>query len=123
MGLVPRIGIFRVFSRGELYDIHAATLEVLEKIGVIVDEESALKKLSDAGANVDFKTRIVKIPRHLVKESVKKAPRSVLLAGRNRKYDIKLGGKEGLLWSWRRSRLPHRLGDRTIEASDEEGRW
>ena len=89
----PKIGIFEVFSKDELYRIHVATLEVLEEIGVRVEEEDALRLLSDIGSEVDDKTRIVKIPQHLVEEAIRKAPRTILFAGRDGKYDIKLQGK------------------------------
>ncbi len=89
----PRIGLFNVLSKDELYRIHMATLEVLESIGVRVDDEEALDLLRSIGAYVDDKTRIVKIPRHLVEEAIRKAPRTVLFAGRNGKHDIRLEAK------------------------------
>jgi trimethylamine:corrinoid methyltransferase-like protein len=39
----PKIGIFEIFSRDELNRIHTATLEVLERTGVKVEEEKALE--------------------------------------------------------------------------------
>ena len=89
----PKIGIFEVFSKDELYRVHVATLEVLEEIGVRVEEEDALRLLSDIGSEVDDRTRIVKIPPYLVEEAIRKAPRTILFAGREGKYDIKLQGK------------------------------
>jgi trimethylamine--corrinoid protein Co-methyltransferase len=89
----PKIGLFEVFSSDELYKIHIATLEVLENIGVCVDNEDALHLLSNIGANVDEKTRIVKIPQNLVEEAVRKSPRTVLFAGRDSKYNMSLNGK------------------------------
>ena len=89
----PKIGIFEVFSKDELYRVHVATLEVLEEIGVRVEEEDALRLLSDIGSEVDDRTRIVKIPQYLVEEAIRKAPRTILFAGRDGKYDIKLQGK------------------------------
>ena len=60
-------------TKDDLKEIHYATLDVLEETGVRVDQEDALKLLNDAGATVDFKERIVKIPRILIEEVVKKA--------------------------------------------------
>jgi trimethylamine--corrinoid protein Co-methyltransferase len=78
-------------TNADLEKIHYATLDVLEETGVRVDQEDALRLLNDAGAAVNFKERIVKIPRGLVEEVVKKAKRSVTLCGRNPKNDLKFG--------------------------------
>ena len=78
-------------GKDELGSIHSSTLDVLEKAGVKVDEENALKLLKDAGATVDFQEKIVKIPRGLIEEMTKKARKSVTLCGRNPKYDVVLG--------------------------------
>ena len=89
----PKIGIFDVFSRDELYRIHTATLEILERVGVRVEEENALKLLDEIGAEIDYRRKIVKIPQYLVEEAIRLSPRTMLFAGRNKKYDIKLEGK------------------------------
>ncbi len=81
---------FNVFTRGELDDIHAATLEVLWKTGVFVEDEQALDIFDGGGASVDPKTKIVKIPPSLVEDAVQSAPEVVLLAGRNPKNDMLL---------------------------------
>jgi len=36
-------GKFQVLSSDQIYDIHMATLEVLERTGVLVKEENALR--------------------------------------------------------------------------------
>jgi len=89
----PRIGVYNIFSHDELYRIHCATIEILEDIGVRVDEEEALHLLRDIGAYVDDKTRIVKIPEFLVEEAIQAAPRTIRFAGRDKKYDLRLEGK------------------------------
>jgi trimethylamine--corrinoid protein Co-methyltransferase len=81
---------FNVFTRGELDDIHAATLEILWKTGVFVEDEQALDIFDGGGASVDPKTKIVKIPPGLVEDAVQSAPEVVLLAGRNPKNDMLL---------------------------------
>ncbi|ATW26446.1 trimethylamine methyltransferase [Candidatus Formimonas warabiya] len=67
-------------SQDQLYEIHMATLEVLERVGVQVDEDEARKMLREAGAYV--KDKIVKIPAHLVEEALRTAPPRVVLANR-----------------------------------------
>ena len=53
-----------VFSEDELEDIHLATLEVLQKTGVFVGDDEAMEIYEGAGAIVDRKTGVVKIPPH-----------------------------------------------------------
>jgi trimethylamine--corrinoid protein Co-methyltransferase len=81
---------FNVFTEDELNDIHCATLEVLRKTGVFVEDEAALDIFSSGGAKVDAKTKVVRIPPHLVEGAVRSAPEVVLLAGRNPENDILL---------------------------------
>ena len=89
----PKLGIFEIFSRDDLYRIHTATLEVLERVGVRVEEENALKLLVEMGADVDIPEMIARIPQHLVDEAIKASPRTILFAGRTRSRDLRLEGK------------------------------
>jgi len=82
-----------IFSDNELYDIHSGTLEVLEKTGIKVESKEALEIFAAGGASVNFETRVVKIPPHIVEDAIRSAPNTILLAGRNPKHDIILGGK------------------------------
>jgi trimethylamine--corrinoid protein Co-methyltransferase len=85
-------GIIKILSKKELRDIHVATIEVLEKVGMKSDSQTILDVFSKAGANVDNKEKLVKIPRYLVEEALKKAPNHIILCGRNPKNDILLEG-------------------------------
>jgi trimethylamine--corrinoid protein Co-methyltransferase len=85
--------VFEILSKDDLYRIHTSTLEVLERVGVRVEEETALKLLDDVGADVDYKENIAKIPQHLMDEATRASPRTILFAGRNRRYDMRLEGK------------------------------
>lgn len=76
-------------SADELYRLHVSSLEILEKRGVTVYEPDALSTFEKAGCEVQDK--IVKIPPYLVKESIKTAPSSVTLCGRNRRHDFTVG--------------------------------
>lgn len=81
---------FQILSESDLDRIHWGTLYILEKVGVQVNSIACRKLLKDNGCEVDEKTRIVKIPSHLVEEALRKKKTSILLAGRNPKYDMKL---------------------------------
>lgn len=81
---------FNVFTADELNDIHDATLEVLQKTGVFVEDATARDIFAGGGALVDEKTKVIRIPAHLVEDAVRSAPEVVLLAGRNPENDILL---------------------------------
>jgi trimethylamine--corrinoid protein Co-methyltransferase len=68
---IPRLSFF---SSSQLRDIHEATLELLERTGVVFKHAEALKILEDAGATVDHKSQRVFFPSHLVEDQVRKAP-------------------------------------------------
>ena len=70
--------------------VHEATLRVLERTGLIVDEPEALGLLRAAGAEVDGNH--VKIPERLVETALDTAPRSVSLYDRNGKESIRCEG-------------------------------
>ncbi len=72
-------------SNDELYQIHAASLELLSQTGIKVESEKARAKYAEHGCYVEGE--IVRFPSYLVEECVKSAPSVVLLAGRNPKND------------------------------------
>ncbi len=74
-------------DKEELLQIHYASLRILGKVGVLVEHDEALKMLKDLGAEVNSK-RIVKIPEHLVKETLKKTPSTFTLYGRDSKHKV-----------------------------------
>ena len=81
---------FAVLTEDEVTDIHLGTLEVLERTGVFVEDEEAREVFAGAGAQVDARKGVVRIPPHVVEESVRTAPSKVVLAGRNPKNDLVL---------------------------------
>ncbi len=81
---------YEVLSRDEIYQIHQSTLEVLERVGIRVYSSSAASIFKEAGAYVDGKNGLVKMPSDLVEESVKKAPSEFTLYARNPKNNVKI---------------------------------
>ncbi len=79
-----------VFTDDELYAIHAATLEVLWKTGIFVEDEEALEVFDGGGAVIDPKTKIAKIPPHMLEDAIRSAPEIITLAGRNSNDDMVL---------------------------------
>jgi len=49
-------------TKNAYMDIHLATLQVLEKTGVFVEDQQALEVFGSCGAVVDEKNNIVKLP-------------------------------------------------------------
>jgi len=84
---------YNILSQGQIKKIHESSLWVLEEIGVKVDDDHLLTLLQQAGANVEKRDRVVKLPPNMVKEFVGMAPGEVLLAGRNSENDLFLGGR------------------------------
>ncbi len=80
-----------VFNDDECNEIHLATLEVLEKTGVFVEDEEAMEVLHGGGAIIDSKNKIVKFPSYLVEDAIRSAPSKFIAAGRIPERDIVLG--------------------------------
>ncbi|WP_309493548.1 trimethylamine methyltransferase family protein [Candidatus Hecatella orcuttiae] len=94
-GIRPLYGrVVEPLSSEEVYDIHQATLEVLETVGMRIENEEALKIMSGVGAEVDFQKQVVRISSHIVKEMVKKAPHRFTLYGRSPKNEVTLGTRQ-----------------------------
>ncbi|MEM2839109.1 MAG: trimethylamine methyltransferase family protein [Thermoplasmata archaeon] len=70
--------------------VHSLSLKNLRETGVKIHSQSVLKMLRDAGADVDLKTEIAKIPEEMVNEALRKAPKSFVIGARDAKKDIRL---------------------------------
>lgn len=71
-----------MLSKSEIDIIHKKSLEIIEKVGVIIPHEKVNSLFDGIGAVVDFKTGLVKIPSHLVNELIAKAERKFTIYGR-----------------------------------------
>jgi trimethylamine--corrinoid protein Co-methyltransferase len=78
-----------VFTPDELHDIHHATLDVLERTGVWVEDEDAQELFAGAGARVGS-DGITKIPGHVVEDAIRSAPSRLVCYGRDPKHDVVL---------------------------------
>jgi trimethylamine--corrinoid protein Co-methyltransferase len=86
---VAKLGIARLkcLDKDEEELVHQQSLKCLSEIGVMVKSEPVLKMLEAAGASVDHKAGVAKLPERLVMEAVKNAPKSYKLCARNPKHD------------------------------------
>jgi len=83
-----------LLSDNEIAFIHEMSLRILEEIGVKVSSEKVQSLLAENGAEVDASCSIVKIPSSLVEETIKKAPREMVLCGRDPDFDLKIPVKD-----------------------------
>jgi len=72
---------FRVLTDDQIRELHLTTLEVLERTGVEIYEDEALKLLRDAGCSVDGKR--VRIPAHLTQKMLRAAPERIAVRDRS----------------------------------------
>lgn len=77
--------------------LHAATLRLLEEVGVRFPVREAQAALAGAGAVVNAETGVVKIPPDLVERALTGAPRAVVLAGRDPATAVACGAGEATL--------------------------
>ena len=84
---IPKL---KIFSKRQLEDVHNATLEVLQRTGVVFKHQEALKVFEGAGASVDHKSQRVFIPNYLIKEAIMKAPSRFTWYARNPEKSLRL---------------------------------
>jgi trimethylamine---corrinoid protein Co-methyltransferase len=82
-----------ILGAEQLDQLQAATLEILEDVGVHCPSEKALKIYIEHGATVDFATQIVKLPRQVVMDALSHSPRFYTMGARNPDFDLILDGK------------------------------
>lgn len=87
----PRLEL-RVLSREDVERIHAATLEVIERVGVRFPSRRALETWQAHGARVDEESMIVRAPARLIEEALRQAPPRYPLAARLPSQDLPLDG-------------------------------
>jgi trimethylamine--corrinoid protein Co-methyltransferase len=89
MGMQPRVTWFSENDRQRIVD---EAMQILETIGVFVENEEAAALLSGAGARVDTKTRRVFIPSSLVENALETAPPRIKVFNRHGDVGMDLGG-------------------------------
>lgn len=84
--------VLQLLSKEDVERVHVASMKLLEEVGVMVHNYGALKLFDDEGVEVDFNKKLARIPQHLVKESLVKAPSVIRLYSRDGKHDRVLEG-------------------------------
>jgi trimethylamine--corrinoid protein Co-methyltransferase len=94
-----KLNKFEVLSHEEILKIHELSINVLWDVGIIVKSDAALRVFNDAGAVVDYKRNLVRIPEYLLKDALAYAPSNIILYDRDRKTTLNLGGENSYAWS------------------------
>ncbi len=81
-------GCFEYLSEEELYQLHMASCEILERTGVEVLDEEALELLRSGGAHVDGIR--VRIPTAMVEKAIQSAPSRIPLCAVDNSYHLQL---------------------------------
>ena len=87
----PRLNL-NILSPEDVRQIHSATLDIIESVGVKFPSQKAMSIWEEHGAFVDKNTSVVKVPGHIIEESLKKAPPTYILSARNPAQDLPLDG-------------------------------
>lgn len=83
---------FRVLSDDQIWEIKQAAFEVLEKVGCQMLHEGARKMLKEAGAVVQGD--VVKVPRYIVEECIRTAPKGFTIYDRHGNRALEVEGRK-----------------------------
>ncbi|HIH01997.1 TPA: hypothetical protein HA259_08035 [Thermoplasmata archaeon] len=73
--------------------VHEGALGVMETVGVRIHSRVARDSLKAAGATVDEGTGVVRFPEGLVESLISSVPENIVLAGREKEYDLPMDGR------------------------------
>ena len=90
-----RMNNLKVLSKDEIQEIHKATLELLETVGIIIESPEARNIFKENGATIEQKNNdyFVKIPEELIIEQLKKVPKEFFFYGPDGSYNFKVTTK------------------------------
>jgi len=86
-------GSFKPLGDHQIEQIVAAAYEVLSRTGIEVGAGAPRDLFERAGCRIDSEKSRVFIPAHLIDDALSNAKPEVLLAGREEKHDLHLGGR------------------------------
>ncbi|OGS42207.1 MAG: hypothetical protein A3K67_02365 [Euryarchaeota archaeon RBG_16_62_10] len=83
-------------SKEDIERVHATSIRILEEVGARVNSEHVTKMLVDAGASMRASGNRVLFPEELVRSSLRSAPKSFVLAGKDKSNDLNLPTEDRL---------------------------
>jgi len=81
-----------ILKEDDKKQIHEAALDVMQTVGIRIHSKIARDSLKKAGAQVDEKTSVVIFPIDLTKSLIAKVPENIVLAGREKEFDLPVDG-------------------------------
>lgn len=88
-GRVKMSGLrLELFSEDDIREIDYATKDVLSTYGVQVSDQEALEIFRDNGCDVDFETKMVRIPTKLINQALSTVPKKFYLYGRDDEHTV-----------------------------------
>jgi trimethylamine--corrinoid protein Co-methyltransferase len=85
-------GKYHPLKEGEIKKILDASFTILSEIGVEVYSQLAFEAFQRRGAVCDASKKLVKLPKSMVEDAIDKAPKKIVLRGREEKHDIQCEG-------------------------------
>ncbi len=86
-------GQYRPLTDQGMRKIHDSALTLLSDIGVEVHSKLAFDTFQTHGARCDASKKLVKISKSMAEDAIAKAPKKVVLCGREEKHDLYCEGK------------------------------
>jgi len=90
--------MFMPLKKENLEKIHSLSLRVLDKVGIEIGSEKALKILKDAGARVALEKKRAYIPPPVVEKALKNVPSSFTIYGRQKGKKLQFKRGENILF-------------------------
>lgn len=87
----PKVKV-EILNRDDILALHAATLKIIETVGIRFPSKRALEIWADAGAEVDAERMVVKAKGDLIESALSHCPPSYPLSARNPEQDLPLDG-------------------------------
>ena len=82
---------FGILNEDQIAEIHQASLQILETVGVRIPHRTMRRLFADAGATVDETKELVRIPEHVVAACLASAGKQFTLYGRDRTRQARFG--------------------------------
>jgi trimethylamine---corrinoid protein Co-methyltransferase len=96
-GVIPiKGGQYKVLLKEQVSQLHSATMEILENIGIKNLHDNSREIMAGCGCIVDHDKKIVRIPEAVLMKYLKKAPSRITLYGRDPKYDVHLDDSDNV---------------------------
>jgi trimethylamine---corrinoid protein Co-methyltransferase len=86
-------GQYRPLTDEGIRKIHDSAMTLLSEIGVEVHSKLAFNTFQKHGAVCDASSKLVKLSRPMVEDAIARAPKKVVLCGREEKHDLYCEGK------------------------------